>query len=212
MFIRTVKQLLFITGLSVFLLQPVVAGQIINKCRDSKGVWHYGDVAAQECQDSEVSSIDSSGVKISVKIGPTAAERKRKQQQQETVKALRKQQLEQQRKDNRLLKLYDSEQAIILARDKRLQVIDQEIGDNRALAADMERAHQTLLQRLESTKDKQQKYRLQQLAAEYAQQVVAYRQVEKEKLRQRQIVLSSYNHDLIKFRDLLSRRANPAVQ
>jgi len=202
-------------AVSMLLIQSSQAGQQISKCRDAKGVWHYGGFAAQECENSKVRRIDSSGVRLTDEIGPTAAEKKRKLQQLELLNKLRKRQLEQQKKDQQLFRLYDSEQAVIQERNKHLRAIDNEVSSNRSLSSALKRERKSLLDRLAGTRNSQEKQRLESLLTAYNQQLVAYQRVAQEILQRRERVKSKYDDDLNEYRDLLQRQANqpgPAIQ
>jgi len=205
-------QLLFAVIAGSLLLQSAMAGQKINKCRDASGVWHYGDFAAQACENAKVHRIDSSGVELSVDTGPTAAQKKHKIEQLKALKKLRKNQLAQQKKDRHLLRLYDSEQAVIDARDKHLSAIDQEISSNRSLSAALIDARKNLMTRLAETTNAKTRDHLASLLGEYTQQISAYQQVEQDALKRRQTVKSKYNRDLAAFQDLLRRQAQRAGQ
>ncbi|HED12178.1 MAG TPA: hypothetical protein ENI62_00710 [Gammaproteobacteria bacterium] len=207
MSLQIVKPALFVVLLSLCLQLPVMAGQKIQKCRDAKGAWHYGDFAAKACEATKVQRLDSSGVEISVDVGPTLAEKRQKKQRQQVLKRLRKQQFVQQKKDKQLLRLYDSEQAVIDMRDKRLQAIDQEIASNRSLSSAVAQARASLQKRLLNSKNNKEKQRLESFLTEYDQEIQAYRRVEQQTLRRRQTVRLKYTQDLAAFRDLLRRQA-----
>src|SRR5579863_10535919 len=90
----------------------------IVKCRDAKGIWHYGDAESTDCGNSEFTIINREGVEV--KPAPP--------QGAKAANGVDAQAAEQARKDKLLLATYISDQDIIQARDRRLAEIDAAIG------------------------------------------------------------------------------------
>jgi chromosome segregation ATPase len=125
---RRVTDRLVVGAGAVMLAAMPAAAQTISKCQDAQGQWHYGDHAAEECAKSVVTELDKQGRKVGEDRPPPtaeelAAEEAHQAKQQTQLEAER----QQQELDRRLLAAYDSESAIVAARDRRMAAIDSEI-------------------------------------------------------------------------------------
>jgi hypothetical protein len=119
-------------GLAVAAL-PAIAAQpkkeVIMKCQDAQGNWHYGDEAADECARTKVIELSGQGVKTGEIKAPLTQEqlkaRSREQAQEEDDK---KRAQEQARRDQQLLATYGHEDDIIYIRDRKLAQIEASIA------------------------------------------------------------------------------------
>ncbi len=111
------------------------SAQTIKKCQDEDGKWYYGDQAAEVCARSRITEINDRGLKVDETLPLDEVEAARKQKEADRSAEIRAR--EQKVKDQRVLAMYDSEQAIVYSRDQRLNSIDNYIA-----------IHQELLDRL----------------------------------------------------------------
>jgi hypothetical protein len=191
-----------------------VAGQQIVKCQDAEGRWHYGQFAAEACETGAV-RIDERGVRRgAVPTEPSPAEREA-QRQVEALAEEEAQRLAAQREsDQRLLRIYESEDQIIRARDERLEAVDGEIAVSEeflqrldARMADLEREHESpglsesAREAVEADMDHTRG------------QVGRFRDAIAASLSQRRDIEQRYADDLERFREIMERRSadrNPA--
>jgi hypothetical protein len=102
--------------------------QKIKKCQDTTGRWHYGDTAAESCNQSKVTVINDKGMRVKeIAAPPTEAELKARERNKTNTDSQRKQTEEQSKKDDQLLTTYDSENQIIAARDRKLAELESQI-------------------------------------------------------------------------------------
>jgi chromosome segregation ATPase len=103
-------------------------GQKIKKCQDASGRWHYGDTAAESCNQSKVTVINDKGVRVKeIAAPPTEAEINARERNKASVDNERKRAEEQGKKDEQLLATYDNEDQIIAARDRKLADLESQI-------------------------------------------------------------------------------------
>jgi len=99
----------------------------IKKCKDDQGQWHYGDNAAEECARSKITVIDDRGVKRDeVKAPPTPEELARQASEEAAAKEAAEREAEEKRARELISAKYDSEEAIIRARDERIAHVDRQ--------------------------------------------------------------------------------------
>ena len=101
------------------------SAQTIKKCQDEEGKWHYGDQAAEACARSRITEINDRGLKVDETLPVDEVEAARQQEEADRSAEIRAR--EQKAKDQRVLAMYDSEQAIVYSRDQRLNSIDNYI-------------------------------------------------------------------------------------
>ena len=105
---------------------PAESAKTIKKCQDEDGKWHYGDQAAEVCARSRITEINDRG--LTVDEIPSVDEIEAARQQEEAERSVEIRAREQKVKDQRVLAMYDSEQAIVYSRDQRLSSIDNYIA------------------------------------------------------------------------------------
>ena len=104
----------------------------IAKCQDENGKWHYGSANLHRCADSQdITTFNERGVLIDkqkrVKTEQElAAEKSQREQEAIALEEKRKAQLER----DRILTVYQNEQDIENARQKKLLGIDRKIGQH----------------------------------------------------------------------------------
>lgn len=180
-------------ALGVLLLAGAVQAQSITKCQDAEGNWHYGDFASTACaEESTITEIDERGHLVRESDAPPTED------ELATQKAAEEQELEeaerrarQAAEDRRLLQTYDSAEAIIDARDKRLAAVDQELESHRLFRQDLV--------------DERQKVQndgggLGELDQQIEQYDAAIQRLEQE----RRDIMDSYDQDLERYSELVN--------
>ncbi|MCG6872621.1 MAG: DUF4124 domain-containing protein [Gammaproteobacteria bacterium] len=161
---------------------------LITKCQDAEGQWHYGDNASAECARSGVTTINSKGVKVQEEAAPPAPEDVEKAQDaEERARAAEIVAEEQRQQDERLLATYESEEAIIAARDERLAWLESTLQANREIVV-------RLKKRLEGTKGKE--------AAGIQIQIADFEKANASYTAQREQIRQRYGRDLDRYREL----------
>ena len=103
-------------------------GHKIKKCQDASGRWHYGDTAAESCNQSKVTVINDKGLRVKeIAVPLTEAEIKARERDKANVDNERKHAEEQGKKDHQLLATYDNEDQIIAARDRKLTELESQL-------------------------------------------------------------------------------------
>lgn len=127
--------------LSIFLaLAPAVQGETFKKCQDAEGNWHYGDQAAQACEQSKITEIDASGVQLQqIDAPPTEEELAAKQRMDQKLTEQKRLDDEQKALDQRLLATYDNRDSIVRTRDAMLAAIDSAIAADQSLKEQLDR-------------------------------------------------------------------------
>lgn len=183
--------------------------QTIKKCKDAQGRWHYGDIAAVECERSKITEINDKGLTVRERgLPPTREELEAKRTAGIRAKEDSKRAKEQQRLDNRLLNTYENEQSIIDARDGRLDSIDKIVKTNEkfiealnATLVDLEKQSQ-----VESISEKRAKNLARQIAAT-KEQLAEYDIATEAKLKERSEVEERYNNERLRYLEILGNRA-----
>lgn len=107
---------------------PVKEGPRIKKCQDSKGRWHYGDTADDECAHSKVIDLDKSGIKRKETAAPlTEAQLKARASEIAAEEEAKKSAEEQKRRDDILLATYSVEADITMMRDRKIGEMESQI-------------------------------------------------------------------------------------
>ena len=105
----------------------------ITKCKDEKGVWHYGSNNVYQCADSsKITTLNERGVKLKqvdeVKTQEQlAAEEKRKEQERIAIEKRKFEQLEKER----ILTVYQSEEDIERARQEKMTSYDRKVNQHK---------------------------------------------------------------------------------
>ena len=116
----------------------------IKKCQDSEGRWHYGDRAAELCDQSKIIEMSGSGTKTGeIAAPPTEGELAERERQRVEAKRQRKLEEEQARRDALLLSTYGHENDILYVRDRKLEQTESSISASKetlkSLRATLER-------------------------------------------------------------------------
>src|SRR4051794_22505527 len=78
-------------------------GQKIKKCQDASGRWHYGDTAAESCNQAKVTIINAKGLRVKeIDVPPTEAQLKARERDKANVENERKRTEDQSKKDEQL--------------------------------------------------------------------------------------------------------------
>ncbi|HSH42242.1 MAG TPA: DUF4124 domain-containing protein, partial [Arenicellales bacterium] len=183
----------WLVALGAALTAGAVHAQSITKCQDAEGNWHYGDFAAEACaKKSTVTEMDERGLKMKESDAPPTPEEleaKRAAEEQERLEAERR--ARQQAENQRLLRVYDSEEAVIRARDERVSAIEQEME-----------SHQLFRQDLVEARDRARSQGNEERANELSAEIRQYDQAIQRLKEERGEVARKYNQDLEKYREL----------
>jgi len=190
-------EVLLKTSRLLALLAALTAGavyaQSITKCQDAEGNWHYGDFAAEACaQESTVTEIDERGLKMKESEAPPSPEEleaERAAEEQERLEAERR--ARQQAENQRLLRVYDSAEAVIKARDERVRAIEQELE-----------SHELFRQDLVDEREKARSQGNENRASELSDEIRQYDQAIKRLNEERGEIVRKYNQDLERYREL----------
>lgn len=133
-------------ALAGLLIAGAADAQNITKCQDAEGNWHYGDFAAEACaEESTITEIDERGITVEESEAPPTAEELEAQQAAEEQERLEAERLARERaEERRLLQTYDSDEAIIRARDQRISALDQELESHQLFRQDLVDERQSL--------------------------------------------------------------------
>ena len=182
----------------------------IKKCKDAQGKWHYGDIAAEECERSKITEINSKGLKVRESdLPPSKEELEAKRAEKLRAVEEKKRAKTQRRYENRILSTYENEQSIVDARDRRLASLDKIIKTNERF---METLNGTLLDLEQQSQAKSlTEKRARKLASQIAaikDQIAEYDNATEAGLKKRSEIIERYNMELARFREILERRAN----
>lgn len=191
---RVTIRLLTRAPLVALLLAGAVQAQSITKCQDAEGNWHYGDFAASACaEESTITEIDERGQLVRESDAPPtedelAARQAAEEQEREEAERRSRQAAE----DRRLLQTYDSAEAIIEARDKRLDALELELASHRLFRQD-------LVDERQKAQDSGNGGRLGELDQQIEQYDAAIQRLEQE----RRNIRDSYGQDLERYSELV---------
>lgn len=186
-------QLLITVAIALSL--PVAAqAQSITKCQDADGNWHYGDFAAEACdEEATVTEIDERGRTVEETDAPPseeeleAEEAERRAEQQEAERQAREREA-----NERLLRTYDSVEGIIQARDARLEAMADDLETNELFRQDLVDERDRLL---ENDGDQDAIRRVEEQIQEYDDVIESIE-------ADRQETMEKYNADIERFREL----------
>ncbi len=173
----------------------------ITKCKDSNGVWHYGDFASDNCaKDSDVTEMNQHGVRVKVneatpdvRDSATLSEVSRKKQEQ-----LREEQQARDR-DHRLLSMYESLDDLLETRDERIEYISGIIRTNREFLGQLHKQHSSLTQQYQQNPNKRVEDELQSTE----ESMDLYERVIADRLRQKNEVIEQFDSDIERYRSLV---------
>ncbi len=185
-------------------LPVAAAAQTIKKCQDASGKWHYGDIAAEACARSLITEIDDRGLKVEEHQAPPTKEELEAEKAAQELRHLEQQRVEERRlREEHLLSVYDSEKSIVRARDERLASIDQILQSDERYKSKLQE-NLLSLEQLASSNPGDQK--LQQDIEGLRNQIYEYEGAIDSRLRERELVMSRYNNDLSRYREIVKRR------
>ena len=180
--------------------QYLWAGTRITKCQDANGKWHYGDAAAEECENSKWTALNDQGVVVDEKdVPPTAAELRKRREAEEKARKEAERKAREEAEWKRMLSVYDKEEFIIFARDTRLENINAMIQVNHDLL-------KRLRENLEAYKLIKGK-KARQEVAKLEKRIAAFEQDNEDKAREKERVVTTYNELLRRFREARAKIA-----
>jgi hypothetical protein len=182
----------------------------IQKCQDAEGRWHYGQHAAAECApDKTITTIDDRGQKRREQRPPPTVEELQARKEEEARKQEAGRQAAAARAaDSKLLNSYDSEEALIQARDSQLNSLDAVIRGNRKLLESRRAQRLTLATQLAALKGTDAETaikRLDAIQAEIAEFEAATVSRENDRAR----IVQRFETELERYRELKNRMATP---
>ncbi|MDZ7842558.1 MAG: DUF4124 domain-containing protein [Gammaproteobacteria bacterium] len=175
------------------LLVGAVHAQSITKCQDAEGNWHYGDFAAEACaEQSTITEIDERGLKVEeTDAPPTQDELDARKAEEDRERQEAERRAREEAEDRRLLQTYDSDEAIIRARDQRVSALEQELESHRMFRQDLVDEKQDA-----SVDDNDQR------AADLDEQLEQYDAAIQRLEAQRREIIEEYNRELARYREL----------
>ncbi len=178
-------------ALAVLLIAGPAAAQNITKCQDAEGNWHYGDYASEACaEESTVTEINERGMTVDESEAPPTHDELEARQAMEEQERLEEERLARERaEDRRLLQTYDSSEAIIRARDQRVEALDQELASHRLFRQDL-------------VDEKQSQTGDDDRAADLDHQIEQYDAAIEGLEKQRREVVEQYDRELERYREL----------
>lgn len=178
---------------AALLLAGAVHAQTITKCQDAEGNWHYGDFAAEACaEQSTITEIDERGLEVdTTEAPPTQDELDARQSEEERERQEAERRAREEAEDRRLLQTYDSDEAIIRARDQRVSALEQELESHRMF-------RQALVEEKQDTADENNEQRAADLNVQIGQYDTAIERLEE----QRREVIEEYDQELERYREL----------
>jgi len=182
--------------------------QTIKKCQDADGKWHYGDFAAEQCEQSRITEIDDRGLKVREREVPPTQEEIRARDEAAARLEEERRELEAQRLvDQRLLSTYESPEAIVRARDERLEAIQTSIHINEDFLARLQQRRQEQVEiRDDSKTPSDQRARAEQRIEKLDSQIRQYEGAIESKMQERSHVKERYGADLERYRELLEKQ------
>lgn len=182
----------------------------IQKCQDAQGRWHYGQHAAAACAgDKTITTIDERGLKLKEQgPPPTVEELKARQEEAERKKDAERQAAARRAEDAKLLGSYDSEEALLQARDSQLNGMDTQISGNRKLLESRGVQRAALLKELLALQGKDAETalkRLDSIKTEIAEFEAATAAREQDRAR----LVERFERELERYRELKQQMAAP---
>lgn len=175
------------------LLAGAVHAQTITKCQDEEGNWHYGDFADEACaEQSTITEIDERGLKVDeTDAPPTQDELDTRNAEEDRERREAERLARQEAEDRRLLQTYDSDEAIVRARDQRVSALEQELESHRMFRQALVDEKQDA-----SVDDNEQR------AADLNEQIEQYDTAIQRLEEQRREVIEEYDQELERYREL----------
>jgi len=173
----------------------------ISKCKDSNGVWHYGDFAGDNCApDSDVTEMNQQGVRVKVneakpdaRDSASLSEVSRKKQEQQRDKERARD------RDNRLLTMYESVDDLIVTRDERIKYVSGIITINQEFLGQLHKQHSSLTEQYGRNPSK----RLEQELQSTEQSMELYERVIADRLHQKNEIMQQFDKDIERYKHLV---------
>jgi hypothetical protein len=190
--------------------QAVPAAEQIQKCQDAEGRWHYGQHAAAACAgDKPITTIDNRGLKHKVQSPPpTEAELKARKEELARKNEAKRLAAAQHAADQKLLHSYDSEEALMQARDSQLNAMDAQLLGNRKLLASRHAQRVKLAQQLASLQGKDAETALKQLGSLQAE-IADFEAATAARENDRARIVERFERELARYRELKGRASAP---
>ena len=174
----------------------------IQKCQDAEGNWHYGNFAADECSKSEVTKLSSTGTELGTEGPPPTAEEleqeKADKQKKEADAKARKKQIEE---DQKLVRVFGSEEVILSTRDRKLESINNNIEVTEQIKAG-------ILEDIEELKARKQTNKVKKMIEEREIAIQSYDQALSSSMAERDKLKQKYSDILRDFRAASQRLAS----
>jgi len=195
------KQIIFTVLLCSSLNMAVLHAEGIKKCKDTQGRWHYGDRAAEACNQSKVIEMNT-GLNKTGEIAAPPTEKELAQMAEKKAEEERKKKLqaEQDKKDQLLLSTYGLEKDIIYIRDRKISQIESSINASKATLTSLQKTLER--QKKTGVDPKQIKRTEAQLATHQA--VIDGKRKEQEEIKRK------YAEDLERFRIVKRKQSSEA--
>lgn len=139
------KRITIVFSAFLLLSTPLLSSaQVMKKCQDAEGKWHYGDVAISKCSKTKVTTLNERGFIESERDAPKTLQQLQKESDEAEATAsedARLQAIEDER--NRILSIYETEADIDRQRDNQINAVESNIVVHKAylksVAAKIER-------------------------------------------------------------------------
>jgi hypothetical protein len=195
--------LLMVCLLAFPALLPVQAKERIQKCQDAEGRWHYGQHAAAECAgDKTITTIDERGLKLKEQAPPpTVEELEARKEAQARKKEEERKAAARRAADQKLLYSYESEEALLQARDSQLNSMDNVLRGNRKLLESRYAQRAKLLQQLTALQGKDAETALKQLST-IKTEIAEFEAATTSREADRAQIIERFEQDLARYREL----------
>lgn len=163
----------------------------IQKCQDSEGKWHYGDIAVRSCQNSKVTTLNKSGTIKEERAAPKTTAQKKAEED-----SLAKEQAEKDRikmadqERSRILSIYETEADIDRQRDNQLYSVQSNIDVHDSYLKTMATRITRQQEKLKDITNKKKRAKITKDIETSKENVIAYTdQLAKLKLQKEEIVV-----------------------
>lgn len=185
----------------------------IKKCQDAQGRWHYGDTAADTCNQSKVIELSGEGnTTREIPAPPTDAELKARAQNRQAAEDEKKRAEDEARRDQILLSTYGHEDDINFMRDRKISDLEQQIKSSQdtvtSLKAALERQKKRAAdeQRGGAVSDQTQK-----AISNSESQITKHEALIKAKRAEQETIRVQFQRDLERYRQLKSGQPKAAA-
>lgn len=173
----------------------------ITKCKDSNGVWHYGDFASDHCAvNSDITELNQQGVRVKVEAAT------RDVRDSATLSAVSKrkaelQKIEQEARDRdlRLLAMYESVDDLLSTRDERVEYLDSVIRADQEILGHLHNQHSSLTELYQQQPNKRVASELQSTE----ESMELYERVIADRLRAKKDLMRRFDVDIQRYQGLV---------